>query len=52
MKPAIHPTHQQVREWMRAQARKESPPPTPEQIRRELGWGMVAQGGRLQEVPR
>lgn len=32
------PTKQQVREWQQAPDRKVSPPPTPEQIRRELGW--------------
>lgn len=49
MKPAMHPTPQQVRDWMRAPERKNGPPPTPAEIRRQLGWGMTATSGRTRE---
>lgn len=35
------PSNQQVREWMQRRQVDRTPPPTPEQIRRELGWGLV-----------
>lgn len=35
------PTKQQVRDWMQQRQAEHKPPPTPEQIRRELGWGLV-----------
>lgn len=41
------PTNEQVRNWMRQRQADRSPPPSPEQIRRELGWGLVeAQRGK------
>ena len=36
------PTHQQVRTWLARQVAEKVAPPTPEQIRRELGWGLNA----------
>lgn len=38
--PVTHPTKEQVREWQKKQSEKHEPPPTAEQIRRELGWEM------------
>lgn len=35
-----HPTPAQVREWMQKRQTEHKPPPTPEEIRRELGWEM------------
>jgi hypothetical protein len=49
MTHVTHPTPAQVRAWMSASARKNSPPPTPEQIRRELGWGLVGTAGQTME---
>lgn len=37
----MKPTPQQVRQWMQAPERKIAPPPTPEQIKRELGWTLM-----------
>lgn len=34
------PTKEQVREWMNQRQAEHTPPPTPEQVRRELGWDM------------
>ena len=30
-----------VREYLERRARESAPPPTPEEIRRQLGWGML-----------
>lgn len=38
MNPITRPTPQQVRDWMKQRQVEQRPPPTPEQIRRELGW--------------
>lgn len=44
MTPVTHPSPQQVRDWMCSPARKEGPPPSLEEIRRQLGWGLVRNG--------
>lgn len=49
MTPVSHPTPKQVREWMTAPARKEGPPPAPEEIRRQLGWGLLGKTGQTRE---
>lgn len=36
------PTPQQVRQWMQQRQVERKPVPTPEQIRTELGWWMLA----------
>lgn len=41
MTPATHPTSQQVRDWLQQRQTERKPPPTPEQIRRELGWDLI-----------
>jgi hypothetical protein len=40
MTHTTHPTQQQVRTWMQQRQVERTPPPTPEQIRRELSWNM------------
>lgn len=35
------PSNEQVRSWMRQRQAERTPPPSPEQIRRELGWQLV-----------
>jgi hypothetical protein len=42
MTAVTHPTPQQVRDWMARQVAEHTPPPTPEQIRQELGWHLLA----------
>lgn len=32
------PTKEQVRKWMQERRQQHTPPPTPEEIRRQLGW--------------
>jgi len=50
MKQTTHPTKEEVRGAMTAPARKESPPPTAEAIRRQFGWRLVPQNGPAPEV--
>lgn len=35
-----HPPKELVREYLNRRVRSQKPPPTPEEIRRQLGWGM------------
>ena len=38
---ATKPHKQEVRNYMQGRAKAVTPPPTPEQIREELGWSMI-----------
>ena len=38
MKPVTHPTHQEVRDWMKQRQVEHKPPPSPSEVRRQLGW--------------
>lgn len=44
MTQTTRPSHQAVRSWMQQRQVDRTPPPAPEQIRRELGWQMVEAG--------
>lgn len=35
------PSKEVVRKWMQDRREANTPPPTPERIRQELGWGMM-----------
>ncbi len=52
MTQTVNPSKEQVREFMSAPARKESPPPAAEEIRRQLGWRLVPHNGPAPEVTR
>ena len=41
MNHTTHPAKDLVREYMARRARELKPPPTPEEIRRQLGWNML-----------
>lgn len=45
------PTKEKLREWLDSRTHSESPPPTPEEIRRGLGWDMLPNNGPVPEVP-
>jgi hypothetical protein len=45
------PTKEQVREHMERRTMEETPPPTPDEIRRELGWHLIPSNGPVPEVP-
>lgn len=36
-----HPPKQLVRAYLERRKRESQPPPSPEEIRRELGWGLL-----------
>jgi hypothetical protein len=40
------PTKQQVQQYLQQRRESNSPPPSPEEIRRQLGWGLVRSSGR------
>lgn len=41
MTQITHPSKEAVRTYMAQRQKERTPPPTPEQVRRELGWGLV-----------
>jgi hypothetical protein len=38
-----HPPKHLVREYLERRSKESKPPPTPEEVRRQLGWGMLMQ---------
>jgi len=38
---STHPSKYQVRAYMQQRRQEKAPPPKPEEIRRNLGWGLV-----------
>ena len=48
MTQATHPSKYVVREYLERRTQEVKPPPTPEEIRRQLGWGLVAFGQQLE----
>lgn len=38
------PSKEAVREYLERRTQDVQPPPTPEEIRRQLGWGLVCDG--------
>ncbi|MGB9989321.1 hypothetical protein [Pseudoduganella rhizocola] len=36
-----HPSKYVVREYLERRSQEVKPPPTPEEIRRQLGWGLM-----------
>ncbi|MCE3606503.1 hypothetical protein LXA47_23270 [Massilia sp. P8910] len=47
MPAIIQPPKHLVREYLQRRARDPKPPPSPEEIRRELGWGLRLPGFKL-----
>ncbi|MES2296676.1 MAG: hypothetical protein V4582_06510 [Pseudomonadota bacterium] len=41
MTTANHPSKLIVRQYLLGRARAHTPPPTPEEVRRQLGWELV-----------
>lgn len=52
MASTTHPSKEAVRGYMVDPKRKESPPPAPEEIRRQLGWYLVPINGPVPEDKR
>lgn len=42
MTEITHPPHYLVREYLERRTHSVEPPPTPDEIRRELGWALIA----------
>lgn len=42
----VKPTKQQLREYLYGRHQTKAPPPTPEEIRRQLGWSMIPSQAR------
>ena len=40
MVQANHPSKYAIRKYLARRARETKPPPSPEEIRRQLGWGL------------
>lgn len=52
MTKTTKPLKERVRDYMdRRTHAEEDPPPTPEDIRRELGWYLIPGNGPVPEVP-
>ncbi len=47
-----HPPKHLVREYLERRARDTQPPPTPEEVRRQLGWSLLMQGDDQPGAPR
>ncbi|WP_200919803.1 hypothetical protein [Duganella sp. Leaf126] len=41
MSLSMHPSKHLVRAWLARRKREMLPPPSPEEIRRQLGWGLM-----------
>jgi hypothetical protein len=41
MPSTTHPSKEQVRQWMAERKERAAPPPSPEEVRRQLGWEML-----------
>jgi hypothetical protein len=41
MSQTNHPSKEAVREYLERRTQDVQPPPTPEEIRRQLGWGLM-----------
>lgn len=50
MTHTTRPSKEKVREFMAAPARRESPPPAPADVRRQLGWWLLPSNGPAPEV--
>jgi hypothetical protein len=46
-----HPPKHLVREYLERRARDTQPPPAPEEVRRQLGWSLLMQGGDPASAP-
>jgi len=52
MSTTSHPPKHLVREYLERRARDTQPPPSPEEVRRQLGWAMLMQADDKAGVPR
>jgi len=50
MTNTTHPDKRKVREYMESRALDDDPPPSPQDIREQLGWKIVPENGGEQEA--
>ena len=50
MTQSTHPSKEAVRAYLADRNKAESPPPTPDEIRTQLGWWLVGHNGPQPEV--
>jgi hypothetical protein len=50
MTTTTHPTKEAVREYMGRRTWSRDPPPTPEEIRRQLGWDLIPEARRPDRI--
>lgn len=41
MASTTHPSKEQVRQWMSERQEQRTPPPSPQEVKRQLGWGLL-----------
>lgn len=51
MTTTTKPDKRRTREWLDNRTHSEDPPPTPDEIRRQLGWALAPIVGNEREVP-
>lgn len=51
MTQTTKPDKHLTREYLESRAHAEGPPPTPEEIRVQLGWHLIPSNGPVPEVP-
>lgn len=49
MTSTTKPDKQAVRDWLDRRAHEDEAPPTPEEVRRQLGWGLVPENGKQEQ---
>jgi hypothetical protein len=52
MTQVTHPTPQQVREYLARRIKEHTPPPSLEEIRRQLGWTLIEAERQRAQRPR
>ncbi len=51
MTQTTHPSKELVRQHMQQRVKDHTPPPTPEQVRRELGWELIPHDPERGKLP-
>jgi hypothetical protein len=52
MTQANHPSKYAIRQYMERRSHETRPPPSPEEIRRQLGWGLVLFDDKMDHLGR
>lgn len=50
MASTTRPTREAVRDWLDERTRADDAPPSPEEIRRQLGWDLIPENKRPDQV--